>query len=104
MTGKATLDDFEAEPSSEESSSFILEERLLTPISPSVGLRVIPGRGDPLYLQNRGRERVSSAATTTGGPSSNPQRKTQKMGSSARCISDQTGPNGWRSRHFVDRR
>jgi len=34
-----------------------LEERLLTPISPSVGLRLIPGRGDPLYLQNRGTER-----------------------------------------------
>ena len=26
-------------------------------MSPSIGLRVIPGRGDPLYLQNRGTER-----------------------------------------------
>ncbi|WP_256736999.1 hypothetical protein [Haloferax volcanii] len=34
-----------------------LEERLLSPISPSVGLRLIPGQGDPLYLQNRGTER-----------------------------------------------
>ena len=57
MTGEATLDEFETETSSGESTSLTLEERLLTPISPSIGLRVIPGRGDPLYLQNRGRER-----------------------------------------------
>lgn len=57
MTGEATLDDFEAEKSCGESSSITLEERILAPISPSTGLQVIPGRGDPLYLQNRGRER-----------------------------------------------
>jgi hypothetical protein len=57
MTGEATLDDFETETSSGESRSLSLEERLLTPISPSIGLRVIPGHGDPLYLQNRGTER-----------------------------------------------
>jgi uncharacterized C2H2 Zn-finger protein len=57
MTGKATLDDFEVEKPSDESRSLTLEERLLTPISPSVGLRLIPGRGDPLSLQNRGAER-----------------------------------------------
>ena len=57
MTAKATLDDFEGETSSGESGSLTLEERLLTPISPSIGLRVIAGRGDPLYLQNRGTER-----------------------------------------------
>ena len=56
MTGEATLDEFETETSSGESPSLTLEERLLTPISPSIGLRVIPGRGDPLYLQNRGTE------------------------------------------------
>ena len=57
MTGEATLDDFETENSAGESRSLTLEERLLTPISPSIGLRVIPGREDPLYLQNRGTER-----------------------------------------------
>ena len=57
MTHEATLDDFEAENTSDESRPLALEERLLTPISPSVGLRLIPGRGDPLYLQNRGTER-----------------------------------------------
>jgi len=57
MTGEATLDDFETENSAGESNSLTLEERLLTPISPSIGLRVIAGRGDPLYLQNRGTER-----------------------------------------------
>ena len=57
MTVEATLNDFETETSSGESSSLTLEERLLKPISPSVGLRVIPGRGDPFYLQNRGTER-----------------------------------------------
>ena len=57
MTGKATLGDFEVEKPSDESRSLTLKERLLTPISPSVGLRLIPGRGDPLSLQNRGTER-----------------------------------------------
>ena len=57
MTSEATLDEFEAETSSGKLHSLALEERLLTPISPSVGLRLIPGRGDPLYLQNRGAER-----------------------------------------------
>ena len=57
MTVEVTLDEFEAETSSGESSSIALEDRLLSPISPSVGLRLIPGRGDPLYLQNRGTER-----------------------------------------------
>ena len=57
MTGKATLGDFKIENPSDESCSLTLEERLLTPISPSIGLRVIPGRGDPLCLQNRGPER-----------------------------------------------
>ena len=57
MTGEATLDEFEAETSSGESRSPSLEDRLLSPISPSVGLRLIPGRGDPFYLQNRGTER-----------------------------------------------
>ena len=57
MTGKATLDDFETENTTDGPRSLALEERLLTPISPSVGLRLIPGRGDPLSLQNRGTER-----------------------------------------------
>lgn len=57
MTGKTTLNEFEAETSSGKSHSLALEERLLTPISPSVGLRLLPGRGDPLSLQNRGTER-----------------------------------------------
>lgn len=57
MTGEATLDDFGAAKSSGESRSPSLEEHLLTPISSSVGLRLIPDRGDPLYLQNRGTER-----------------------------------------------
>ena len=56
MTQKATLDRYATRTSS-GSRSLTLEERLLTPISRSVGLRVIPGRGDPLYLQNRGTER-----------------------------------------------
>jgi hypothetical protein len=50
MTGEATLGDFETENSAGKSRSLTLEERLLTPISPSIGLRVISGRGDPLYL------------------------------------------------------
>ena len=57
MTGEATLDDFKTEKPSDESRSLTLEERLITPISPSVGLQVMPGRGDPLTLQNRGTER-----------------------------------------------
>jgi hypothetical protein len=57
MTSEATLDEFEAETSSGESRSLTLEERLLTPISPSIGLRVLPGRGDPLSLQNRATAR-----------------------------------------------
>ena len=56
-SGEATLDEFETKRSSGESRSLILEEPLLTPLSPSVGLRVIPGRGDPLSLQNRETER-----------------------------------------------
>jgi len=56
MTQKATLEHFATNTSS-DSHSLTLEERLLTPISPSVGLRLIPGQGDPLYLQNRGTER-----------------------------------------------
>ena len=57
MTDEATLDDFKPENSAGESRSLTLEERLLTPISPSVGLRLIPGRGNPVSLQNRGTER-----------------------------------------------
>ncbi|MHC3381804.1 hypothetical protein [Haloarcula sp. H-GB5] len=57
MTSEVTLDEFEEETLSGESNSLALEDRLLSPISPSVGLRLIPGRGDPLYLQNRGTER-----------------------------------------------
>jgi len=57
MTVEVTLDEFEDETSSSGSNSVALEERLLSPISPSVGLRLIPGGGDPLYLQNRGTER-----------------------------------------------
>lgn len=52
MTHEATLDDFVSRNSSGESRSSVLEERLLNPILPIVGLRLIPGRGDPLYLQN----------------------------------------------------
>jgi uncharacterized C2H2 Zn-finger protein len=57
MTGEATLDDFKTENSTGEDRSLTLEDRLLSPISPSIGLRVIPSRGDPFYLQNRGTER-----------------------------------------------
>lgn len=56
MTRDATLDDFATGRSSGETHLIALEKRLLTPISPSVGLRLIPSRGDPLYLQNRGME------------------------------------------------
>lgn len=57
VTQNATLDDFATGSSSGESRSLPLEERLLDPISSTVGLRLIPGRGDPFYLQNRGTER-----------------------------------------------
>ena len=32
-------------------------DQLLKPVSPSLGLQLVPGRGDPIYLQNRGTER-----------------------------------------------
>ncbi|GAB7120991.1 hypothetical protein [Natrinema pallidum] len=57
MTQNATLDDFVTGRSSRESGLLALEERLLNAISSTVGLRLIPGRGDPFYLQNRGTER-----------------------------------------------
>lgn len=56
MTRDATLDDFATGRSSGASRLMALEERLLIPSSSSVGLRLIPSRGDPLYLQNRGTE------------------------------------------------
>ena len=39
-----------------EPSAPSLVDRLLEPISPTLGLRLIPGDGDPFYLQNRGTE------------------------------------------------
>ena len=57
MTHEATLNDFEPEKPLDETCSLALEDRLLTPISPTVGLRLIPGRGDQFYLQNHGTER-----------------------------------------------
>ena len=104
MTGKATLDDFEVEKPSDESRSLTLEERLLTPISPSVGLRLIPGRGDPFYLQNRSTERYLFRDEHGRWFILKRRRKTRKKRSSVGCISQQTGPNGWRSRRFVDGR
>jgi hypothetical protein len=105
MTGEATLDDFEPENSSDESRSLALEEQLLKPISPSVGLRLIPGRDDPLSLfRIEAQNGIYSTTITTGSSSSNPQRKTQKRRSFAGCISQQTGPNGWLGRRFIDGR
>ncbi|QCP89556.1 hypothetical protein E6P14_01090 (plasmid) [Haloarcula marismortui ATCC 43049] len=59
VTTNARLIEFAAEEDSnnqpERDPSVV--ERLLDPISPALGLRLIPGRGDPVYLQNRGTER-----------------------------------------------
>ena len=59
VTTNARLDEFAAEEDSdnqpERDPSVV--ERLLDPISPAQGLRLIPGQGDPVYLQNRGTER-----------------------------------------------
>jgi hypothetical protein len=59
VTTNARLDEFTAEEDSdnqpERDPSVV--ERLFDPISPAQGLRLIPGQGDPVYLQNRGTER-----------------------------------------------
>lgn len=59
VTTNARLDEFAAEGDSdsqpERAPSVV--DRLLDPISPALGLRLIPGRGDSVYLQNRGTER-----------------------------------------------
>lgn len=59
MTTNASLDEFVAGADSDSRSDDDLSvvNRLLKPISRSLGLRLIPGRGDPMYLQNRGTER-----------------------------------------------
>lgn len=58
MTENTTLSRFttaETQPADPEPPS--LEDRLLVPVSPTLGLRLIPGTGDPFYLKNRGQER-----------------------------------------------
>ncbi|SDY31871.1 hypothetical protein SAMN04487946_11128 [Halobellus clavatus] len=45
----------ETEP--EDTASPSLEERLLAAVSTTLGLRLIPGTGEPFYLKNRGKER-----------------------------------------------
>ena len=59
MTTNARLDEFEAKDDADSQpergqSAF---DRLLDPISPALGLQLIPSRGDSVYLQNRGPER-----------------------------------------------
>jgi hypothetical protein len=58
MTENATLAAYtstETEP--EDAAPPSLEDRLLGAVSTTLGLRLIPGTGDPFYLKNRGRER-----------------------------------------------
>ena len=59
VTTNARLDEFAVEGDSdshpERGSSVV--DRLLDPISPALGLRLIPGQDDSVYLQNRGTER-----------------------------------------------
>jgi len=58
MTGNAALTDFEwAAVEPEEPDPPSLEDRLLEPVSTDLGLRLIPGQGDPFYMKNRGEER-----------------------------------------------
>ena len=58
MSRDARLGEFTSdEEGSPESSAPSLVERLLEPISSTLGLRLIPGNGDPFYLQNRWTER-----------------------------------------------
>ncbi|PAU81477.1 hypothetical protein CK500_14330 [Halorubrum salipaludis] len=55
----ASLDEFVAEADSDSRTDDdpSVVDQLLKPVSPSLGLRLVPGRGDPIYLQNRGTER-----------------------------------------------
>ena len=59
MTTNASLDEFvaEADSDSRTDDDQSVVNRLLKPVSPSLGLQLVPGRGDPIYLQNRGTER-----------------------------------------------
>lgn len=59
VTTNASLDEFETESGSDSQldDDPSVVDRLLEPISPSLGLRLIPGHGDPMYLRNRGTER-----------------------------------------------
>jgi len=55
----ASLDEFVAEADSDSRTDDdpSVVDQLLKPVSPSLGLRLVPGRGDPIYLQNRGNGR-----------------------------------------------
>jgi hypothetical protein len=58
MTENTTLTAYTStETESEEPTPPSLEDRLLGAVSTTLGLRLIPGTGDPFYLQNRGKER-----------------------------------------------
>ena len=59
MTTNASLDEFvaEADSDSQTDDDSSVVDQLLKPVSPSLGLQLVPGRGDPLYLQNTGTER-----------------------------------------------
>lgn len=58
MTENATLAAYTStETESEDSAPPSLEDRLLAAVSTTLGLRLIPGTGDPFYLKNRGKER-----------------------------------------------
>ena len=59
VTTNARLDEFavEGDSDSQPERGPSVVDRLLDPISPALGLRLIPGQGDSVYLQNRGTER-----------------------------------------------
>ena len=59
VTTNSSLDEFVAEAGSDSRTDDdpSVVNQLLKPVSPSLGLQLVPGRGDPIYLQNRGTER-----------------------------------------------
>lgn len=59
VTGNTQLDEFadRCDTASTSGDDLSVVDQLLKPVSPSIGLRLIPSRGDPIYLQNRGKER-----------------------------------------------
>jgi hypothetical protein len=59
VTANASLDEFATESDSDGQPNDDLSvlERLLEPTSPVLGLQLVPGCSDPVFLQNRGTER-----------------------------------------------